>query len=417
MCYSSGSIDQAVNPCPMCRVYAHTKCPHIRETCRNRAAHPRMDVLYLTNAEVECFNGCGFCKWANTTPPPPPKLAGYNNAGWPGCCRPPIPSEYHLVQIQDWPAVSIVHRIPVPPQIDAILKTLPLPTVKSAPVRTTPVKASTPSSIRKNSGSTTPSSKPNVLSNKVMNTPPQSRGRSPQGGASSNATVPRSSSTSNSMSSSVPASSSMDSVRRKSNAAATDRRVEGTHSSHSSPSRKSIDLENPVSPRRVSSVRRPALTPATTSVSVSKIFAADSRSSPATPEKESTGSVRRRSSVSTSASPSSQTPRYPELPLSFIVPRSSKKDDDCSASSSSGSSDGLGSISDSTVTSEGFTDYLSDESEEELQRQAEARAAFIAHNQAEELEFKMARQQLAHVGLRPPKSWNPTSTTPPKLAT
>lgn len=62
----------------------------------------------------------------------------------------------------------------------------------------------------------------------------------------------------------------------------------------------------------------------------------------------------------------------------------------------------------------GFTDYLSDESEAELQRQAEARAAFLALNQAEELEFKMARQQLAHVGLRPPKSWNPT---PPKLST
>lgn len=28
-----------------------TRCPHIREICRNRTAHPRMDVLYLTNAE------------------------------------------------------------------------------------------------------------------------------------------------------------------------------------------------------------------------------------------------------------------------------------------------------------------------------------------------------------------------------
>lgn len=66
MCYSSGSIDQALNPCPMCKVYPHVKCvarpriarllmhnrcPHIRKTCTNRGAHPRMDVLYLTNAE------------------------------------------------------------------------------------------------------------------------------------------------------------------------------------------------------------------------------------------------------------------------------------------------------------------------------------------------------------------------------
>jgi len=73
----------------------------------------------------------------------------------------------------------------------------------------------------------------------------------------------------------------------------------------------------------------------------------------------------------------------------------------------------MGSLSDSTVTSDGgFTDYLSDESEAELQRQAEARAAVVAQNHAEELEFKMARQQLAHVGLKPPKSWTQTNTPP-----
>jgi hypothetical protein len=65
-------------------------------------------------------------------------------------------------------------------------------------------------------------------------------------------------------------------------------------------------------------------------------------------------------------------------------------------------------MTDSTVTSDGgFTDYLSDESEAELQRQAEVKAAIVAQNQAEEQEFKAARQQLAHVDLRPPKSWNP----------
>lgn len=69
-------------------------------------------------------------------------------------------------------------------------------------------------------------------------------------------------------------------------------------------------------------------------------------------------------------------------------------------------------MTDGTVTSDGgFTDYLSDESEEELQRQAEARAALVAQNQAEEMEFKAARQQLAHVDLRPPKTWNPTNIT------
>jgi len=79
-----------------------------------------------------------------------------------------------------------------------------------------------------------------------------------------------------------------------------------------------------------------------------------------------------------------------------------------SASSSSGSdSSSHGSLTDSTVTSDGgFTDYLSDESEAELQRQAEVKAAILAQNQAEDQEFKAARQQLADVDLHPPKSWN-----------
>jgi hypothetical protein len=80
-------------------------------------------------------------------------------------------------------------------------------------------------------------------------------------------------------------------------------------------------------------------------------------------------------------------------------------------SSSNGSNDD-GSTADGTATSdEDFTDYLSTESEAEaraeLQRKAEARAALLAQNEAEELEFKTARWQLAHVELHPPKSWDP----------
>lgn len=62
----------------------------------------------------------------------------------------------------------------------------------------------------------------------------------------------------------------------------------------------------------------------------------------------------------------------------------------------------------------GFTDYLSDESEAEIQRQAEMKAALLAQNHMEEQEFRAARQQLAHVDLRPPKSWNPTNTVTPR---
>jgi len=86
------------------------------------------------------------------------------------------------------------------------------------------------------------------------------------------------------------------------------------------------------------------------------------------------------------------------------------------AESSSDSGGSQGSLSDATVISDGgFTDYLSDESEAELQRQAEAKAALVAQNQAEEQEFKAARQQLAGVGLRPPKSWDDTNETIPRM--
>lgn len=88
-----------------------------------------------------------------------------------------------------------------------------------------------------------------------------------------------------------------------------------------------------------------------------------------------------------------------------------------SSESSSDSGSSRSSLSDATVISDGaFTDYLSDESEAELQRQAEAKAALVAQNQAEELEFKAARQQLAGVGLRPPKAWDDTNETVPRAA-
>ncbi|KAJ7699961.1 hypothetical protein B0H17DRAFT_902870, partial [Mycena rosella] len=119
MCYASGSLNQAVNVCPMCKVFPHARCPHTREVCRNRIAHPRFDVLYLKNAEVDSFNGCGYCKWARTNPPS--KAAGYYNTGWPGCCRAPTASEHRLIQAADWRSVSQVHHVPIPPDVKAAL--------------------------------------------------------------------------------------------------------------------------------------------------------------------------------------------------------------------------------------------------------------------------------------------------------
>lgn len=165
-------------------------------------------------------------------------------------------------------------------------------------------------------------------------------------------------------------------------------------------------------------MRRPTVTPATTSVSVSKVVA-NGPSSALGAQNQS--SARRRPTVSKSEKQELMPPptfvvspvrSAPPRPSSLVIPTNGPRPEDdnlSSASSSSGSSDGIGSLSDSTVTSDGgFTDYLSDESEAELQRQAEAKAAVLAMNHAEEAEFKAAREKLANVGLRPPKSWNPT---------
>ncbi|TDL29715.1 hypothetical protein BD410DRAFT_679112, partial [Rickenella mellea] len=125
MCYIDGSIDQATSTCPMCKVFRPKadRCPHRTETCRNSSLHPRHDVVHFKNAEVQSFNGCGYCKWARTNPPP--ARAGYNNPGWPGCCRPPQPQEFALIPPADWYAVSLVHRVPIPPDVKALLDSLP----------------------------------------------------------------------------------------------------------------------------------------------------------------------------------------------------------------------------------------------------------------------------------------------------
>ncbi|KAF9452446.1 hypothetical protein P691DRAFT_639447, partial [Macrolepiota fuliginosa MF-IS2] len=117
MCYPCGSVDLTVKLCPMCRVFPHSKCPHRRDICRNRNVHPRFDVMFLTNAEVNSFNGCGWCKWAAFLQQKEP----VPNSGWPGCCRAPQPSEYKCISVVDWKSVSIVFNVQIPPDVKAML--------------------------------------------------------------------------------------------------------------------------------------------------------------------------------------------------------------------------------------------------------------------------------------------------------
>jgi len=281
-----------------------------------------------------------------------------------------------LIQAADWRSVSVVHHIPIPPEIKTLLDGLTTGGRSTAKQQSTP-----PSLDRKGSGGssgaggsppTKSAVKPASAANKAR---PSGSPKTPAASLSKATAIP-------------PFEGRRDTLEKD---------KPSTNSAHSSPSRKQIDLEPNSTPRRNS---------ASTRASVSS-----------TPSKGSPPiAIERRRSNTTSITPtkSSSAPARPTAP----APRPAKKDDSLSSGASSSGSDPM---SDSTVTSDGgFTDYLSDESEAELQRQAEAKAALVAQNQAEELEFKAARQQLAHVDLRPPKSWNPTNitnSTAPRLTT
>jgi len=393
MCYAYGSIDQATKVCPMCKVFrpSAARCPHVKEVCHNRSSHPRHDVVYLKNAEVQSFNGCGYCKWAKTKPPP--KSSGYQNPGWPGCCRPPSASEHRMIQAADWPSVSMVHQISIPTEIKALLDSLSRGTPNAA--LSAGGSRGSPSMPLLNIGNASPPNKLNTGKTSPMSIP--AKGSPKQAVASLTSNSSRAYGAI--VSSSVPSVSPMEQhllPRRGTHPEFTDKRTESSHSAHSSPNRKNIDLDGSISRRN--SGGRTSMKPSTPPMSVAKLSLDDQSSPPR---------------ISLKTSPPNARPI--DRPSGSMVPRAHAKKPSIeisSASSSSGSSDGMGSATDGTVTSDGgFTDYLSDESEAELQRQAEAKAALVAQNHAEEQEFKAARQQLAHVDLRPPKSWNPQSTT------
>ncbi|KAH9850702.1 hypothetical protein C2E23DRAFT_734238 [Lenzites betulinus] len=400
MCYAVGSIQQATSTCPMCKVFkpSGSRCPHIKETCSNTANHPRHDVMYLKNAEVMTFNGCGYCKWAKTNPPP--RLAGYQNPGWPGCCRPPNPNEHKLIGAADWPTVSLVHHIPIPQEIRAILDGITAPRGASplasptGTVRSATVQTSAPVMSRRSSYNvTSPTKAAETGAAKAIGTKGRSGG-SPQQVVASLSSSPRAAAADSAMASLSKASTpeQHQSTRRSAMDVFAEKRPDPSNTTQHSPGRKHAELNGTLARR--SSERRPSISASPPSLPASKGVA------DATPP-------RRRTAPSTPNTPAASLPqanRASERPApeSAAPKRASREDAVEKASLSSASSSGSGS---SSETAGGFTDYLSDESEAELQRQAEAKAAILAQNQFEELEFKAARQQLAHVDLRPPKSW------------
>jgi hypothetical protein len=332
-------------------------------------------------------------QWARTNPPP--KQSGYHNPGYPGCCRPPAPNEMRFIQAAEWPAVSIIHGIPIPPEIKNILDSLAhkshFPPFVAGPIKSLPNQIPPSSIDRRNSGSASPSSKHTPLAKSVpVSIPSKAR----QGGGSPQLAPGSLTSGAPCRGNTALSSDSSDNRRQEHG----DRRPD----SHPSPIRKQLELDGSAPLKR----------PPTTRSSTSNISPSASATKLAVEPVLLPTALRRRSSTS---GPN------PVLPKSSAPPRSSDRQAPVisvetrisrvpivasPASSSSGSETSLGSLTDYTADG-GFTDYLSEESEEELQRQAEARAILVAQSRAEEQEFRAARQQLANVDLRPPNTWNP----------
>lgn len=477
-------------------------------------------------------------QWASTNPPP--KSSGALNPGWPGCCRRPTPEDHRFIAPADWRAVSIIHRIPIPPDIKAILYNatgFPMPpmrasssgsssggTVRSTTSSTSYVNANMgvngavspvgmasagtgagavpPPIVRRTSSmmsSPTRTSLENVFGKTA---PPNGQVSKGKTGSPQQSTTGLVNGRTDELAS--PTSSHIElyeSNRRSSADNQSERKINGSPTSQHSPGRKIVDMDSNSVSRRSSTDRRPSISLASPSSSVSRATgdalnpqspssrrragiavqtsqstsasnsappplsgttqgihaasvasaaAANSVLGPAVAmlpgQSDATTSVPQVSSSSSILSSSSKVKRSPERQTGGTISRKSTLSFDKNSNNgltdgslppldvsmsslslsntdpnsnppvsnsttttplSSASSDSSGgSNSETTVISDGgFTDYLSDESEQELQRQAEARAEVLAQNHFEEQEFKKARLQLAHVDLRPPKSW------------
>ncbi|KAI0091936.1 hypothetical protein BDY19DRAFT_927585 [Irpex rosettiformis] len=411
MCVVVGSIEHATSTCRMCKAFKPQsgRCPHVSETCRNRVHHPGYQVSHFKNAEVASFNTCGYCRWAKANPNAKPT----QNTGWPGCCRAPTPAEYKLVQIADWPSVSAMHNIPIPHEVKSILDSIGFQRMATFANNSTNTRGamppSQPPSMSRRSSAVVASalrSEVTPVKSHSLPIPARLKGGSPQQTASSLTTSSRPSGEPSP--SSAASANGMDQIvlpRRPIVETQPERRRDNSRESKQSPSRKNVDLTGTLS--RKGGSQRPPL---------SNVI------SPKNPVEAQSQPQSRKGSGNNPSPPPSHTPRNVDRghersnSTATLRQRSPLELDVSSLSISSGSSSASsdsGDGSETTVISDGgFTDYLSDESEAELQRQAEVRAAIIAQTQVEEQEFRAARQQLANIDLRPPKSWTSNVSTP-----
>lgn len=358
MCVVRDSPDGTYT-CLACRVLGIPvrECTHRQSlgVCRNRANH-KSDVVYFRNTGVPTINGCGFCRWAREYPPPPGTQLP-NNPGWPGCCRAPRPEDAPLIDKDHYAAIVAAWDQRALPQT--------VSTIRSAPAqRRSPIPQFSPAA--------------------TTNTPP------PTESLGSSGTPPPG-----------PGARRSDTVRR-------DREVRGDREREDRyTTRRQGSHDTPPPTLRQSSYdgTPPARHATIRAADGTRIVGAQ----PPIPSHWGRG-------VPGNGTPGMGTPPTglppPADPLSLTslsASISAIRLSNPAAMSDSGSESSRDS---NTTIGTDSTDYLSDESEEELQRLAVQRAIQVERQRVEEAEYESARRGLRDIELTPPTQWGMGPTQP-----
>ncbi|KAG8956664.1 hypothetical protein FRC04_000142 [Tulasnella sp. 424] len=400
MCYEYGSLDQGTANCIVCKLLGTNKanCPHKSQlrVCQDRQNHSQPIVFY-TNAEYNIFNGCGYCKWAKRFAQSP-DFDKLNNKGWPGCCRQPRLGEMELIDDADWPVVSKRYGLPD----RSTLRDRP-----QRPVSLSKAAGRSGSSARRGSIDVAQKDERGVRDSGS----PHRRGSpriadpSPTEGSPRRSVEALVASNPGSVAANGPYRNVMNPIGRPSPSSSqqsistsyigVEEREPGMYHTRAiprngqampAPPATSNGVVEPQTIPRSSTIRRAPPAPSSVSSSSSSGYA------------ESVSSNGGASSAASSVS------SYDPRGLRDIH----KDFENMNLSSTSSNRESI-----ITVTSDGaFTDYLSDESEAELQRQAEARAAQLRRMRAEEAEFNAAKRGLANIDLQTPIAWAPTKPQP-----
>ncbi|QRV87731.1 hypothetical protein RhiJN_15749 [Ceratobasidium sp. AG-Ba] len=295
---------------------------------------------------VPTINGCGYCRWVREYPPPPgTQLA--NNPGWPGCCRAPRPEDAPLIDKEHYAAIV------------AAWDQRALPSAVTT-VRNTPSQRRSP--IPAQFANTTPTGSPNLAPAEPVGvksgTPPP--------------TTPRRS----------------DTLRREREQDRYSARRQGSGSEHVSPPPMRQN-SYPHTDSRHGTIRA---SDGTRTVNVQ----------PAIPSHWGRGGPGN-GTPGMGTPPVSTNGAVTAEPLSLAsLSASINQIKISSAMSDSGSESSRDS---NTTVGTDSTDYLSDESEEELQRLAVQRAMEIERQRTEDAEYESARRGLRDIELTPPQQW------------